>query len=140
MKNKHAAFTLIELLIVISIIAILAVNAMPAYSQYLQKARRADAHTALLSLQLAQEKFRVNCPNYPTTIGNSNECATRTIKSSSTSSEGYYDLTIVSADDTTYALKATPATGSPQLNDTSCSTIEIDQDSIKSSSPSEDCW
>ena len=62
MKNKHAGFTLIELLIVISIIAILAVNAIPAYSQYLQKARRADAHTALLSLQLAQKKFRVNCP------------------------------------------------------------------------------
>ncbi|HIG92287.1 MAG TPA: prepilin-type N-terminal cleavage/methylation domain-containing protein [Methylococcaceae bacterium] len=137
MKNKHAGFTLIELLIVISIIAILAVNAIPAYSQYLQKARRADAHTALLSLQLAQEKFRVNCPSYATTIGSANNCTTGTVKGASTSSEGYYDLTIVSADDTTYALKATPATGEAQENDTSCSTIEIDQESTKNEP---DCW
>jgi type IV pilus assembly protein PilE len=145
MKNKHAGFTLIELLIVISIIAILAVNAIPAYSQYLQKARRADAHTALLSLQLAQEKFRVNCPSYASNIGNTTVCNTTTptytLTAPSVSPEGHYDLTIVSADDTTYALTATAATGSPQTNDTSCSTMEIEmninQDGDKTP---DDCW
>ena len=141
MKNKHAGFTLIELLIVISIIAILAVNAIPAYSQYLQKARRSDAHTALLSLQLAQEKFRVSCPRYASNIASATECDTTTLTytltAPSASPEGHYDLTIVSAGDTAYALKATPATGSPQTNDTSCSTISIDQDSTKNEP---DCW
>ena len=137
MKNKHAGFTLIELLIVVSIIAIIAVNAIPAYSQYLQKARRADAHTALLSLQLAQEKFRVNCPSYATTIASANSCTTSKIESSSTSSEGYYSLAISNATSTTYTLTATPATGKAQANDPSCSTITINQDSTKNPT---DCW
>ena len=141
MKNKHAGFTLIELLIVISIIAILTVNAIPAYSQYLQKARRADSHTALLSLQLAQEKFRVNCQSYATTIDSANDCAANTVTNLTTSSEGYYDLAISNATSTTYTLTATPATSKAQENDTSCSTISIDQDSNKTSSPSQDdCW
>ena len=141
MKNKHTGFTLIELLIVISIIAILAVNAIPAYSQHLQKTRRADAHTALLSLQLAQEKFRVNCPSYATTIGSTNDCAADTVNNLTTSSEGYYGLAISNATSTTYTLTATAATGKAQENDTSCSTISIDQDSNKTSSPSQDdCW
>ena len=137
MKNKHAGFTLIELLIVISIIAILALNAIPAYSQYLQKARRADAHTALLSLQLAQEKFRVNCPSYATTIGSANDCAAGTVKSSSISPEGYYGLAISNTTSTAYTLTATAPTGSPQTNDTSCSTIKIDHESTKTPT---DCW
>ena len=137
MKNKHAGFTLIELLIVISIIAILAVNAIPAYSQYLQKARRADAHTALLSLQLAQEKFRVNCPSYATTIASTNDCAANTVSNLTTSSEGYYDLAISNATSTTYTLTATPATGKAQENDTSCSTITINQDGDKTP---DNCW
>jgi len=137
MKNKHAGFTLIELLIVISIIAILAVNAIPAYSQHLQKTRRADAHTALLSLQLAQEKFRVNCPSYATTIASTNDCAANTVSNLTTSSEGYYDLAISNATSTTYTLTATPAAGKAQENDTSCSTITINQDGYKTP---DDCW
>jgi type IV pilus assembly protein PilE len=146
MKNKHAGFTLIELLIVISIIAILAVNAIPAYSQYLQKARRADAHTALLSLQFAQEKFRVNCPSYATTIGDAIDCNTSTLKATNKSEvhttdtgdeKWHYDLTISGVTPDIYTLTATAATGSPQTNDTSCSTIKIDQESTK---PPTDCW
>ena len=163
MKNKHAGFTLIELLIVISIIAILAVNAIPAYSQYLQKARRADARTALLSLQLAQEKFRVNCRSYAITINENivKPCdtliSTFTLKESGESPEKFYLLALTPPNDTTcpqgvglslankwkicYTLTATPATGKAQENDTSCSTISIDQDSNKTSSPSQDdCW
>jgi type IV pilus assembly protein PilE len=141
MKNKHAGFTLIELLIVISIIAIIAVNAIPAYSQYLQKARRADAHTALLSLQLAQEKFRVNCPSYASNIGNTTQCDTTTpaytLTAPSVSPEGYYDLAISNTTSTAYTLTATAPTGSPQTNDTSCSTIKIDHESTKTPT---DCW
>ena len=140
MKNKHAGFTLIELLIAISIVAILAVNAIPAYSQYLQKARRADAHTALLSLQLAQEKFRVNCPSYATIIGSANNCTTSTVKSSSTSSEGYYGLAISNVTSTAYTLSAIAPTGSQQDKDTNCSTINgmtIDQENTKNPA---DCW
>lgn len=159
MKNKHTSFTLIELLIVISIIAILTVSAIPAYSQYLQKARRADAHTALLSLQLAQEKFRVNCPSYAATINKSIEkpcdtlTPTFTLKESGKSPEKFYLLALTPPNDTTclkgvglsladkwkicYTLTATPATGKPQENDTSCSTITINQDGDKAP---DNCW
>jgi len=57
-------FTLIELMVVIAIVSILAAIALPSYTDYIRKSRRADGISAILSLQLAQEKFRANCIEY----------------------------------------------------------------------------
>ncbi len=54
--------TLIELMIVVIIISILVTVALPAYQELVQKSRRADARNALLSAQLAMEKYRGGQP------------------------------------------------------------------------------
>jgi type IV pilus assembly protein PilE len=64
MKTKFDGFTLIELMIVVVIVGILATIALPAYQDYARKSRRAEAISLMLDLQLSQEKFRANNPNY----------------------------------------------------------------------------
>ena len=71
-------FSLIEVMVVVAIVGILAAIALPSYLDYIRKSRRADGISAVLSLQLAQEKFRANCIQYATDIidpGN-NRCIT----------------------------------------------------------------
>lgn len=62
--NVNNGFSLIELMIVVAIIAILAAIAIPAYDNYIRNAQRSDAMSALLDLQMAQERFRMSNPSY----------------------------------------------------------------------------
>ena len=56
--RQQAAFTLVELLIVISIIGILAAIALPAYSHYVAQSRQADAERQLMVVAQAEEIYR----------------------------------------------------------------------------------
>lgn len=67
-KINVKGFTLIELMIVVVVIAVLAAIAIPAYQNYVERARRADAKSAILAVQLAQEKYRANNPTYGTLV------------------------------------------------------------------------
>ncbi|HEU4457541.1 MAG TPA: type IV pilin protein [Methylibium sp.] len=57
-------FSLIELLVALSAAAVLAGIALPSFSQALQRSRRIEAVTALMQLQLAQERWRSSHPGY----------------------------------------------------------------------------
>ncbi|MGR8935253.1 MAG: type IV pilin protein [Gammaproteobacteria bacterium] len=119
MNRQIAGFTLIELMIVVTLLAILAAFAVPSYRDYVYKGRRADAKAALTTLSLAEEKWRANNPSYTGTIADIG---------STTSSDGYYTLSILSANDTTYQLQAAP-TG--KQADDKCGSFRIDQDGTK---------
>lgn len=147
MKSTHKGFTLIELMIVVVVIAILAALALPAYQSYVEQARRADAKAGLLSLQLAQEKFRANCRFYAANIGNNNVCGANagasTLIHDINSPDGHYNLSMTAASGATYTLTATRVAGGKQAKDTKCGDFSIDQDNVQSvtgSLSAADCW
>lgn len=126
---KQQGFTLMEMLIALTIVGILAGIAYPSYVDSVNKSRRADAHNALIKLQLAQEKLRGNCRFYAaaidTTAGASNTCAATAANTKvvgvTTSPDGNYTLAISNASTSSYTLTAT-ATGA-QAGDSACKKI-----------------
>lgn len=114
---QYRGFTLVEILIIVVIIGILATVAYPSYQTNVRKAKRNDAIEALLRVQVAQEKWRVNDTDYATLgeLGNPSTV------------EGYYAISIPANTATGYTIRAT-AVGD-QLNDSengmTCSPMEL---------------
>lgn len=123
-KLKQAGMTLIELMIVVVIIGIIAGIAYPNFVDYVREARRADAMGQLLTLQMAQEEYRLKNTSYA-------DIATLGI----TLSSDYYTFSVSNIGAETYTLTAT-ATGG-QANDTGCTTLTLNQNDQKA--PAE-CW
>ncbi|RUO61839.1 type IV pilin protein [Pseudidiomarina insulisalsae] len=121
---KQSGMTLIELMIVVVIIGIIASAAYPNFVDYVREARRADAMGQLLTLQMAQEEYRLKNNSYA-------DIATLGI----TLNSDYYNFSVSNIGAETYTLTAT-ATGG-QVNDTGCTTISINQNDRKT--PAE-CW
>lgn len=127
MTRKFKGFTLIELMMAVAVIGILAAIAYPSYTEYVMKARRADAKAGLLSLQLAQEKYRANCVQYATGLhATTYSCGggSFNLVHVNSSPDGHYALSIVSASATAYTLRATRQVGGAQAND-KCGNFEI---------------
>lgn len=123
-KLKTSGVTLIEIMVVIVIIGIIAAVAYPNFVDYVREARRADAMGQLLTLQMAQEEYRLKNTSYA-------DIATLGVGVSS----DFYTFSTSNLGAETYTLTAT-ATGS-QTNDTGCETISINQNDQKT--PAE-CW
>lgn len=137
-------FTLVELMLTAVIIAILAAVAIPTYQQYMLRSRRADATSALNSIQLTQERYRANQPSYATSL------STLGI-SSSTSPQGHYTIAISDAAATGYKLTATARDSSPQIKDSDCRKFQLEMRtgnslytaesfSAGASAPNNKCW
>ncbi len=135
--NKTSGFSLIELMIVVAIIGILAGIGIPAYQNHMLKAHRADAQTILLDMAARQERFIAQRNTYTTVIS----AATGLNMGSTTSKEGYYNLSVAACGTgtiaTCYVLTAA-ATGG-QTNDTDCANITFSSAGIKSGTTG-DCW
>lgn len=144
---KAKGFTLIELMIVIIIIGVIAAIALPAYQGYAERARRADAKTSLLGLQMAMEKLRANCAVYAQNIGNSMICgansATTTVAWDTSSNENYYNISIVpnSASGEAYSIQAIP-TGIQSNDDCGTFTITVNTngESYTAQGDNNTCW
>lgn len=134
-SKLQSGLTLIELMIVVIIIGILLTVALPGYQDMVSKSRRTDARNALLSAQLAMEKYRGDNQSYATSIG--------ALGVSTTSPDGYYTLAVDASatNATAFVMTATPVSGGPQAGD-SCGTFAVNQDGPNSSGSyaSADCW
>lgn len=95
--GRAGGFTLVELLCVVALAAVLALIAYPAYRGALYKTRRAEALSALLQLQLAQERFRANHASYATLAQ---------LGLPAVSPQGHYRLAVAAAGPAGYQLLA----------------------------------
>ena len=117
--------TLLELIITVAIIAILASIAYPSYQAHMLKSRRAEALEHLLSAQLKQEEQRVTSGSYTTDFA----------LLGGASIDHYTFTSTVSG--ASYTLTATVSSGSPQLKDTGCTSLTINQQDQKTPA---NCW
>jgi type IV pilus assembly protein PilE len=94
-------FSLIELLTTLAIVAILATITVPTFSGLVAGARRSDAISALLQVQLAQERWRARNPVYAPDLATLGWAAAE-------SPQGHYRLQVGRADAAGYLVTAQP--------------------------------
>jgi type IV pilus assembly protein PilE len=140
MKPDNKGFTLIELMVTVSIIGILAAIAYPSYTSHIRKSRRVDAQAALLGFANAMERRFTETNTYCNLggAGGSNTCGDTdttndtgppSIYSAQSPIDGgtaFYTLTITTAANTTYVLRATPVNA--QAGD---GILELTQDGVR---------
>lgn len=147
MNNKLfiRGFTLIELMITVAIIAILAAVAYPSYTSHIRKVRRTEAKTALLEIQVAQEKFFLQNNAYSTAL-NTTGLGLGYSSASPTTTAGYYTLSYTVGNPATTYTAIAAATGN-QASDTACLVFTILSDGTRKSysntamtSETTGCW
>ncbi|MEM4724520.1 MAG: type IV pilin protein [Candidatus Hadarchaeum sp.] len=141
MHTRWSGFTLIELLVVVAIVAILAAVAIPSYLNYVRESRRSDAHSALLKVQLDQEKYRSGCTQYAGTLvgGTMSDCSGLGWANNNTP-DGYYTIRLSDESTTGYTATATAVTGSSQASDTGCTSIVLTMSNGNTTTTPAACW
>ena len=123
-RNRWVGMTLIELLVVLVIMALLSAMAAPVLTNYLREARRVDAISQLLLLQMAQEEYRLKSTEY----------AQLADLGTLVSSEFYtFSSTNISAESYTLTAKAQGS----QAADSDCASISVNQHDQRSPAG---CW
>ena len=121
-------FTLMELLIAVAMVAILAAIAYPSYLDSVRESRRAEGKTLLLRAVNRQERFFST--SSPNSYGDSMEdlgwtdADGKNENNSVASAEGWYNVSVVSGDASTFTLRAVAQ--NDQTND-ECVRLEVNQ-------------
>lgn len=127
-------FTLIEIMISIAIVSILAVIAVYLYSDQIRRARRSDGTSTLAAMSNAQERYRLSNASYGS--------LSQVWGGVTSTSEGYYTLSITGTSSTGYTLTAT-AVGD-QANDsqdgTACNVLQLSVSAGTITKSPTACW
>lgn len=138
-KNRLIkGFSLLELLVAIIIVGILAKLAYPNYLQVIRKTHRVDATVALTDIAQKMERYYTENATYATaSLG-----IAATDIAPTTTSGGYYTISISSQTATTYTLLATATTKGSQNSD-DCGNYSINSLNVKAVSGAAGvatCW
>lgn len=127
-KEKYKrGFTLLELLIAIVILGIISTVAMTGYKNHLVKSRRAEAHTALISILAQAEQFFLQNNSYPSSISDLTAPASQ-----------YYTYTATSCGTNCFRVTAT-AKGSQATDDVGCTPLTLDTQGARTPVDGK-CW
>ncbi len=145
-SHRQRGVTLIELVVVMIIVGILAAIAIPSYRTYVLRSQRSDAKDALLALATQQEKHYLQCYTYGTSIAAATNCAAGQLQGAANSKNGWYALTVVAGDATTFTVRATAINGQNQWQDTACRDFTVTQAGVRTARNSStadnsaECW
>jgi type IV pilus assembly protein PilE len=118
-------FTMIEWMIVVAVIGILAAIALPSYLDSVRKSHRTDAFAALSAVQQAQERWRGNHTTYTTSLAPLPTDDPPGLGVGTTSSKGYYTISVDAAGATGYSATATAVSGTSQASDGACQRLRV---------------
>jgi len=105
MKN-NIGFTLVELMVVVAIMSILAAIAYPSYTDSVTKGHRTQAMAALMAFNQTMEHFQINNGTYVGAADSNKKPLIFSNKSPLDGPEKHYELTVETADGTSFTLKA----------------------------------
>jgi type IV pilus assembly protein PilE len=131
-------FTLVELTVTIVVAAILAAIAIPGYTSQIRKSRRTEARMAVMDAAGREERFFATHNFYSQTATDLGYAAFPAAVGK------YYTLNVQcigAACATGFTVTASP-TG-PQLNDTACTSLTVDQTGLQTATPAANntvCW
>src|SRR5437870_4921300 len=134
-QHRMRGMTLIELMVVVAIVAILASLAVGSYRRYVLRANRTDATSALLRIQVGEEKYFLQNNQYTTDLSAAG------LNVATPTPNGFYDLSVAGDPAIATSFKATAAAKGTQTQDTSCATLTINDQGQRNSAPSTtECW
>ena len=123
MKSAQRGMTLVELMTVMVIVAILASIAIPSYRSYLVRSNRADAKSALMQVQAAQEKFYLQNNAYTNNVAGAPPAG---LGLSATTTNGFYTLTVTpGTGNQSYTATAAPTAAGGQSSDSKCGSYTL---------------
>jgi type IV pilus assembly protein PilE len=122
-----AGFTLLDLVAALTIAGLLAAMAVPSYREQLRRAHRSEARAALLELATAEERFRLVCGRFASSLDpdQDTDCTTARLRFPAEVAGGTYALAVTSAGPGDWAATATAATGGSQADDRRCRVLGI---------------
>ncbi len=132
--------SLIELMTVVGIVAVLGVLAMGSYRNYGLRTNRTEGQTALLRIQVGEEKFFLQNNSYTVDILDPSPAG---LGVGNASTNGYYTLTVVPGLTGTIAtsfVATATAAGNQATDQAACRVFTIDDQGQRTPPDASGCW